>query len=212
MTIGIVGSGAVGTTLARGLSERGHQVTLGTRHPDDHRALEPAVRIGAFADAARDGEVVILAVRWSAVDDVFAAIGPETLRGKVLIDASNPLRYENGRPVGLETPAEGSAGQRVAALAPGARVVKAFNVVGAGMMVAPQIAGGPPDMFVCGDDADAKRVVSRLCDDLGYPALDVGPLARAAELEHLAMLWISLAMTGAFAKHAFALLREPNRA
>lgn len=212
MKIGIIGSGSVGTTLAPAFAERKHDVVLGTRHPDDHRRLEPAVRVGSFADAAMHGDVVILAVRWSAIDDVLASAGTGNLAGKVLVDTSNPLTYADGRPTGIVMPAEGSAAQRLARLVPGARIVKAFNTVGAGLMVAPQLPGGPPDMFVCGDDAAAKGIVAGLCAELAYPALDVGPLARAPQLEHLAWPWISIAMTGAYKTHAFALLRVPKSA
>jgi len=209
MNIGIIGSGAVGTTLARGFSGRGHHVVLGTRHPEQHAELEPAVRVGSFADAAQHGEVIVVAVRWAGLDDTLAAVPPSAFGGKVVIDTSNPLAYADGRPTGLVTPAEGSAGKHVAALLPSARVVKAFNTVGAGLMIEPSFASGRPDMFMCGDDDAAKTTVAALCDDVGYPALDVGPLDRAADLEHLAWLWISLAMTGRYEAHAFALLRRP---
>jgi NADPH-dependent F420 reductase len=206
MNIGIVGSGDVGKTLARGFAERGHGVVLGTRHPADHQDLLPLVGVGSFADAAAHGDTIVLAVRWTALDDVLATIPAGALDGKVLIDATNPLTYRSGRPAAVEVPAEGSAAQRIAKLVPGARVVKAFNIVGAGLMVAPQLPGGPPDMFICGDDETAKAIVSGLCAELAYPAFDVGPLARAAQLEALAMLWIAIAMTGKQNGHAFKLL------
>ncbi|HTD34301.1 MAG TPA: NADPH-dependent F420 reductase [Candidatus Elarobacter sp.] len=208
MNIGILGSGAVGTTLARGFSARGHDVALGTGHPEDHRALEPAVRVGSFAQAAAHGDLVVLAVRWSAVDAILAELPAGALDGKIVVDTSNPLAYDGGRPSGVRIPPEGSAGQHVAMLLPRAHVVKAFNTVGAALMVDPQLPGGPPDMFICGDDDDAKRKVAELCEALRYPALDVGSLAMSAQLEHLAWLWISLAMTGRFDAHAFALLRR----
>ncbi len=207
MKIGIVGSGDVGKTLARGFAERGHDVVLGTRHPAEHQDVATFARVESFADAATHGDVVVLAVRWLAIDDVLAAIPAGALDGKVLIDATNPLGYRDGRPDGIVTPPEGSAAQHVAARVPGARVVKAFNIVGAGLMVAPQLPGGPPDMFMCGDDDAAKAIVASLCAELAYPAFDVGPLARAAELEHLALLWIGIAMSGRAHGHAFKLLR-----
>ena len=208
MHIGIIGSGTVGTTLARGFANCGHAVTLGTRHPADHQALEPAVHVASFADAARAGEVLLLAVKWSAIDDVLALAGPANFAGKVLIDTSNPLVYRDGRPAAIELPAAGSAAQLLAAVLPETRIVKAFNTVGAGLMVDPDLPGGPPDMFVCGDDEAAKALVARLCADVRYPAYDVGPLARAAELEHLAFLWITIALRGTTGGHAFTLLRR----
>jgi 8-hydroxy-5-deazaflavin:NADPH oxidoreductase len=207
MNIGIVGSGEVGKTLARGFAERGHPVVLGTRHVAEHQDLAPLVEVASFDKAAAHGEVVVLAVRWAAVGEVLGSISAAALNGKILVDATNPLTYRDGRPTGIEVPLEGSAAQRIAALAAGARIVKGFNTVGAGLMVAPQIAGGPPDMFICGDDEDAKRVVASLCDELAYPPFDVGPLALAAQLEQLGMLWIAIAMGGRAKGHAFKLLR-----
>jgi NADPH-dependent F420 reductase len=181
---------------------------LGTRHEGDHQDLAPLVKVASFDKAAAHGDVVVLAVRWLAVSDVLASISAASLDGKILIDATNPLAYRDGRPIGIDLPLEGSAAQRIAALAPGARVVKGFNTVGAALMVAPQIPGGPPDMFICGDDDDAKRVVARLCEELAYPAFDVGPLALAAQLEQLAALWIAIARGGKATGHAFKLLRD----
>ena len=207
MKIGMLGSGSVGQTLAKGFAARNHDVVLGTGHPDEHRDLEPAVRVADFATAAKHGDAVVLAVSWSAVAAVIAAATPEALSGKLVIDTTNPLRFGPNGLLGLDAPPEGSAGQFVAARLPDARVVKAFNVVGAPLMVAPNLPGGPPDMFICGDDASAKETVATLCAELAYPAFDVGGLDRSGLLESLAMLWISLTMTGRAHDHAFKLLR-----
>lgn len=160
---------------------------LETRHPAEHRDLEPLMTVGSFADAAQHGELVVLAVRRQVVEDALEATGKHRLAGKIVIDTSSSLRFGARGPT-ADVPAEGSAGQRVAALLPNSRIVKAFNVVGAALMVEPTFAEGKLDMFICGNDEAAKLVVAGLCDDVGYTAFDVG--------------------AGRAKNHAFKLLRD----
>ena len=208
MKIGIVGAGNVGKSLGGGFAARGHDVVLGSRNPGEKDELPAGTRAASFADAARHGEVVVLSVPWRAIDAVLDAIPLDAVAGKVLADTSNPLTSRDGRPAGLAMPPEGSAAQHVAARFPAARVVKAWNTVGAPFMVDPQFPNGPPDMLICGDDAAAKATIARLCDDLRYPAFDAGDLTMAGELEHLAWIWISIMLSGRTKGHAFKLLRR----
>lgn len=146
---------------------------------------------------------MLLATPWGAAQDALRAAGD--LKGKILVDATNPLKPDfSGLALGHTT----SAGEEVARWAPGARVVKAFNTIGAQHMTDPRIAGQRPSMFVCGDDPAAKQTVAGLAEALGFEPVDAGPLTQARLLEPLAMLWISLAYAhGLGTNIGFRLLR-----
>ena len=197
MRIAIIGAGSVGGTLGRRWAAQGHAVTFGVRAPERGAAavkggaLPAGASVASVADAVRGADVVLLATPWGAVSDALreAGAGGEALDGVVLIDATNPLRWPQ-----LDVGPQGESGaERVQAMAPRARVVKAFNTTGAENMADPRYDGAPTAMFYAGDDAAAKATVRPLVEALGFEAIDAGPLARARELEHLAMLWIGLA-------------------
>lgn len=211
MRIAIIGAGAVGGSLGRGWSRAGHTIAYGVPDPADpkHRAaatVAGGAALGTAAEALRDADAVVLAVPWSAVDAALAACGD--LGGRVLIDVTNPLRAgEDGLELALGFDTSGA--EEVARLAPGARVVKAMNQVGFAVMA--DSSGYPvrPGMFVAGDDADAKAAALALVEDLGFEALDAGPLRLARLLEPHAMLWIHQVVNrGAPADAAFALMRK----
>jgi len=191
MLVDLIGTGSVGTALATGLSAAGHDVVLGSREPGDGQFETVDQRA-----AAERGEVVVLAVPGGAVESVAADLA-EQLAGKPVVDPTN--EYPRAR-------SEQSLAERVAAAEPGARVVKAFNTVGAERMTDPVVGGSPATMFLAGDDTDAVAAVSGLAADLGFEPLIVGGLADAVHLEHLARLWIHL--SGAYGREiAFRLLR-----
>ena len=207
MRIAVIGAGHVGGTLGRRWAEAGHEVTFGVREGSDvHGGAPEGARVATVPDATRAAEVVLLATPWGAVEDALRGAGP--LDGKVLIDATNPLKPGPALDIG---PGGESGAERVAALAPGARVVKAFNTTGYNNMANPIYDGEPIVMFYAGDDAGAKRTVHRLASDLGFDPVDAGALVRARELEHLALLWISLAMGGMGREIAFKLARRGGR-
>ncbi len=130
----------------------------------------------------------MFATPWATTAEAIKAAG--NLSGKILVDATNPLKPDlSGLAIGHTT----SAGEEVARLAPGARVVKAFNTIGAVHMTNPRFGDQRASMFICGDDAAAKRTVASLAEALGFEPVDVGPLSQARLLEPLAMLWISMA-------------------
>src|SRR4051794_8376203 len=162
MRIGVLGTGQVGQTLARGFADRGHDVMLGSRDGT-------GVAGGTFADTARHGEVVVLAVLGAAVEEAVAQAGPESLAGKVVIDATNPLDFSAGFPPRLLWGHTDSGGERVQRAAPDAHVVKAFNIIGSPYFVEPRLGGEQPTMMIAGDDADAKATVGRLGEDFGWP-------------------------------------------
>lgn len=190
-TIAIIGVGNVGTTLARGWLRVGARVMLGTRDagkPAVQALLdafpEQAVALAA-ADACATADVVVLTVPSAALDSAVQGCG--NLAGRVVVDATNPVG-----PGLLHALAAGSNADRVAALAPGARVVKAFNTVGAEVMAHPALAAGRASLGIAGDDAAAKATVRTLAEALGFEVLDAGGLARARVLEHVALYWIGL--------------------
>jgi predicted dinucleotide-binding enzyme len=190
MRIAVIGSGNVGGTLGRRWAALGHDVTFGVRDPAaPSRELPPGARVATVAEAVRGAAVVVLATPPGAVPGIVQETGG--LAGVVVIDATNPL----GAGFRLETgPGGESGGERLQALAPAARVVKAFNTTGWENMADPRYDGRATLMPLAGDDADAKAVVASLAESLGFEAVDVGGIARARQLEHLAVLWIALAM------------------
>jgi 8-hydroxy-5-deazaflavin:NADPH oxidoreductase len=191
MQLSIIGTG----NMARGIGTLalagGSSVTLYSR--DAGKAQELARELGqgatvADAGAPFAGELVVLAVPYAAVTDVLAAYGPQ-LDGKVLVDITNPVDFATFEPI---VPAAGSAAQQIAAAAPAARVVKAFNTTFAGTLVAGEVDGEPLDVFLAGDDEPAKELVAQLARDAGLRVIDAGPLRRAAALEALGYLHITI--------------------
>jgi predicted dinucleotide-binding enzyme len=216
MKVGILGTGDVGNALGKGFIALGHDVKMGGREPNNEKAVAwaktagPRASTGTFAEAADFGEVIALATLGVANPDVIRAAGPEKFRGKVVIDATNPLDFSGGAPPKLAVGPTDSGGEQVQQLLPEARVVKAFNTVGNAHMFRPQFPGGPPDMFFCGNDGAAKRTVRRILEDFGWNTVDVGGIESSRYLEGMCLVWV----LAAFAtdppswNHAFRLLRK----
>jgi 8-hydroxy-5-deazaflavin:NADPH oxidoreductase len=215
MKIGIFGTGDVGKTLANGFLATGHQVMMGSREAANEKALAWAKEAGAgvaastgtFADAATFAEVVVLAVAWAGAENALQLAGTENLAGKVVIDAINPLTF-GARGLELAIGHTDSAGEQVQRWLPGARVVKAFNSVGYAQMFKPDFPGGPPDMFICGNDDAAKKTVTDILMSFGWSIIDIGGIEGARLLEPLCVLWIDYAMRAQSHSHAFKLLRK----
>lgn len=210
MRIGIIGSGNVGGALAKIWGRNGHDLMLSSRHPERLKGIAESIGknacFGTPAEAAEFGDVVVLAVPWSEAVNAVESSGP--LKGKILIDCTNPLASDgSGLAVGHTT----SAAEEVAKAAGGARVVKAFNTTFAALMSSESrmFGGMRPTGFFCGDDAPAKSAVSELIKETGLEPLDVGPLAMARYLEPLGMLMISLGFVQKMGTNiAFRLLRR----
>src|ERR1700736_3919590 len=206
MKIAIIGAGSVGRALATGWRKASHEVTLGVRDPTGPGASElkqQGFTIAAPKDAAARAEAIVLAVPWGAVRATLESLG--ALAGKIMIDATNPLTSDMSLAIGHND----SAGETVARLAPGARVVKAFNTTGANNMEDSRYSAGKLVMLVAGDDAQAKATTMSLVTDLGFEAVDAGPLAMSRHLEPMAMVWIRLAIVQKLGRDfGFALLRR----
>lgn len=199
MKIAMIGAGNVGKALGERWSAAGHDVTYGVRQPDPANSGEADVRSAAGA-----AEVVVLATPWPAVEDAIRACGD--LSGKVLIDCTNPLLPGLA---GLERGTDTSGAEKVAALAAGAKVVKAFNTVGFNVMADPFFQGRAASLLYCGEDSDAKGMVRELALACGFEPLDVGPLKQARLLEPFALLWISMALQHGYGREiAFSLMRR----
>lgn len=213
MRIGILGSGDVGKALAAGFLQAGHEVLIGTRETAklrDWLKAHPRSSAGSFTDAAKFGDVIVLAVRGSVANRALRLAGTSHLLGKIVIDASNPIADQppvNGV-LRFFTSLDDSLMERLQKEFSVARFVKAFNSVGHAQMVKPQFAGGPPSMFICGNDAEAKRTVGELLAELGWEAADMGMMEAARAIEPLCMLWCIPALRDASTGHAFKLLRN----
>ena len=185
MKIAVIGSGNVGGTLGKAWMRAGHDVVFGEANGRS-RGISGA-RTAPVAQAIGEAEVVVVAVPWSAVPEVLPKA--RDWSGKVLIDCTNPIAAGFKLAVGFDT----SAGEKVASLAPGAAVVKAFNTTGFGNMANPVYGGKPVSMFFAADDPAAQKVAEQLIRDVGFDPVFAGPLKLARYLEPMAMLWISMA-------------------
>jgi predicted dinucleotide-binding enzyme len=171
--------------------------------------MGPKASVGTFADAASFGELVVLATLGMANESVLQAAGPERLKGKVLIDATNPLDFSGGMPPKLAIFGNDSGGEQVQRLVPGAHVVKAFNTVGNALMFRPEIPGGPPDMFIAGNDERAKKQVTGILKDFGWGAVyDLGGIAASRYLEAMCIVWVLSAAKSGNWNQAFKLLTK----
>lgn len=210
MKIGIIGAGDVGGTLGRRWAGAGHEVRYGVRDPGAEKVTQLLASTGSNgsaadpAGAASFGQVVVIATPWPATEEAIRSAG--NLSGKTVIDCTNPIAPDfSGLSIGHTT----SAGEAVQAWVPGAKVVKAFNTIGANIMENPEFSEGRATLVVCGDDGAAKEIVCRLGADLGFDALDAGPLSQARYTEAAAWLWISMALKHGYGREmAFRLMRR----
>jgi predicted dinucleotide-binding enzyme len=212
MKIGILGTGDVGKALGRGFLALGHEVKLGGREAAKAEAwareMGDRASAGTFHDAASFGEIVVLATLGVANASAIEAAGPPAFSGKVVIDATNPLDFSGGPPPKLATGPADSGGEAVQRLIPDAKVVKAFNTVGNPHMFKPDFPGGPPDMFIAGNDPGAKQVVEGILKDFGWNVVDAGSIEASRYLEGLCILWVVYGIRTGQWNHAFKLVRK----
>ncbi len=212
MNIGVIGSGTVAQTLAAGFIRHGHPTMMGTRDQSklkEWSAAHPQAKLGSPEEAAAFAEVVVLAVKGSAAGAVVRSVGAAPLKGKVVIDATNPiadLPPEKGL-LRFFTDLDHSLMEKLQQECPGARFVKAFNSVGAVKMVNPQFAAGKPTMFICGNDAAAKQTVTGILGQFGWETADMGGVEAARAIEPLCMLWCIPGLLRNEWSHAFKLLK-----
>jgi predicted dinucleotide-binding enzyme len=211
--VAVLGSGPVGQVLADGFLKHGFAVTRGTREPAKLAQWKSGAganaAVGTFAEAARAGEIVVLAVKGEVAESVLDLAGAAALAGKVVIDTTNPIAAQppvNGV-LHFFTSLEDSLMERLQRRVPGARFVKAFSCVGNTLMVNPQLAGGPPTMFICGNDEAAKAEVCAILERFGWDIEDLGAAEAARAIEPLCILWCIPGFRKNSWGHALKLLR-----
>jgi predicted dinucleotide-binding enzyme len=212
MKIAVMGTGAVCKALAGKLAEHGHEVTVGTRNPEETLArtepdsmgnppfkawqeAHPAVGLATPADAAAQAELIVNATNGAGSIAMLEAAGAENLAEKVLVDIANPLDFSQGMPPSLFVSNTDSLGEQIQRAFPEAKVVKALNTMNCEVMVDPSKVPGEHDVFLCGEDAEAKREVSELLQSFGWRAgriRDLGGISSARGTEMYLPLWLRL--------------------
>ncbi|MFX1411707.1 MAG: NADPH-dependent F420 reductase [Promethearchaeota archaeon] len=192
MKIAIIGTGRLGITLGKIWAEKNHMIMFGSRDPEKAKKLARSIGSntsgGTFEEATKFGDIIVLAVPWSAAKESVKTAGD--LNGKILVDSTTTVAPHLGGPLIEHT---SSAAEKVAKWAVGAKIVKAIHTVGVESLNKLQFGSQQASLFICGDNIDAKSKVKQLGRDLGFDVIDVGPLINARLTEPLAMLWIELA-------------------
>lgn len=209
---GVLGSGVVGQTLARGLQKHGYEVRIGSRTPEKLAEFGSSTGIGTgtFDEVAAWGEGLVLAVRGDAAGEVLGLAGGDNVAGKLVIDTTNPISKEppDNAVIRYFTGANNSLMEELQTMYPEARFVKAFSSVGNAMMVDPDYGGTRPTMFICGNDPDAKAETTSLLEKFGWDVADVGSVTSARAIEPLCQLWCLPGFLQNSWTHAFHLLRK----
>jgi 8-hydroxy-5-deazaflavin:NADPH oxidoreductase len=215
MNIGILGSGEVGQKLGGGFIELGHRVKIGTRDPNQEKIKEwikksgDSASAGTFSQAAAYGQLIVVATSWNGTLEAIRMCDPKDLVDKTVIDVTNPLDFSAEGLPKLAVGYTDSAGEIIQRLLPEANVVKAFNTVGNPHMVHPDFPNGPPTMFICGNNDNAKKtVVNEFLTKFGWESIDIGGIEGSRLLEPMAMLWITHYFQTNNGNHAFKLLHK----
>lgn len=216
MKVGIIGSGVVGRALGAGFASSGYEVMLGTRTPGAEKIrtwvkdIGKGVKAGTFEETAKFGELIVICPLFRAIEDIIALAGKKNFAGKIVIDTTNPLAEEppvNGVLKYVKTP-KGSAGEFIQDLLPDSHVVKAFNSVGNMFMYKPKFDEGQPTMFICGNNAEAKKKVTAILEDFGWDVMDSGSIEASNALEGLCLIWCARGFLEGKWDHAFKLLKK----
>jgi hypothetical protein len=212
--IGIVGSGIVGQTLANGFIKYGYKVAIGSNTAGKRDELKAKTSgkatIGSFEDAAKFGDIVVIAVKGTAAVAALQAAGIGNLAGKTVVDTTNPIA--DVPPVNgvlqFFTGPNDSLMERLQKLAADAHFVKAFSCIGNALMVNPDFGGQKPTMFICGNHEGAKRDVATICEQFGHDVADMGAVEAARAVEPLCILWCIPGFRGGGWSHGFRLLKK----
>ena len=211
--IGVLGTGMVGQVLASGFLKHGHEVRIATRNPEkvaDWLEKNPRGAAGTHKDVSQWADIIVLATKGTAAEEAMRLCDSAALAGKTIIDATNPIADApptNGV-LHYFTTLEESLMERLQKATPAAHFVKAFNSVGNAFMVNPDFGGIRPTMFICGNDAGAKKDVTAILEHFGWDAEDIGGVEGARAIEPLCILWCMPGFTRNQWTHAFKLLKK----
>jgi len=213
MKTGILGSGMVGKQLGLGFLRIGNEVKLGTRDTsklaDWLKEAGNNASVGSTEEAAKFGDIVIIATSWSGTHNAINQAGKENFKGKLIIDVTNPLDFSQGGPPKFAATPGNSGGEQIQKLLPDSKVVKAFNTINAYVMINPKLEEGEPDFFYAGNAEDAKKQVVEIAKQLGWKSfVDFGDIPASYWLESLTMVWIHYAFKNNSFAHAFKLLKK----
>jgi len=212
MQIGILGSGEVGQTLGKGLVALGHHVMIGTRTPAKQElrrwreANGTRAQTGLYAEAASFGEMIFLCTRWLGTGDALAMAGKDTFRDKLVVDVTNPVTFDLAEQPPLLIGHSTSAGELVQGWLPQAKVVKAFNTIAALYMTDGSLGEEHLDMFIAGNDPDAKKQLTAILTAWNWVTHDLGGIEQSRLLEAFAMLWMVHGYNTGHWNHAFKLV------
>lgn len=212
--IGVLGSGIVGKTLAKGFAQQGYTVQIGSRDPQklaEWKETEaPEVHLGDFNETAAFGDLVVLAVKGNVALQALEYIDAAQVQGKTVIDTTNPISDtapENGV-LNFFTDQNSSLMEKLQQAYPEVNFVKAFSCVGSPHMIKPDFGDQQPSMFICGNETSAKAQVSELLNKLGWEVEDMGKVESARAIEPLCMLWCIPGLNNNQWNHAFKLLKK----
>lgn len=214
MKVGVLGSGAVGQTLASGFIKHGNEAMIGTRTPEKLTEWKAQAgksgRVGSPAETAAFGDLIVLATKGTAAVDMLKKVGASNLEGKTIIDATNPIADAPPESGVLKffTSLDQSLMERLQAAFPKAHFVKAFNSIGNALMVNPDFGGVKPTMFICGNEARAKSEVRKILDRFGFEVEDMGGVEAARAIEPLCILWCIPGFLRNEWMHAFKILKK----
>jgi len=200
MKLGVLGTGMVGNTVASKLVQLGHDVKMGSRTSENEKAVGwakangPKASNGTFAEAAEFGEIIFNCTAGAASLEALKLAGAKNLKGKILVDISNPLDFSRGMPPTLTVCNTDSLGEQIQRAFPEAKVVKTLNTINCNVMVTPHIISGPHDIFMSGNDANAKSKVREIVADwFGWKSvIDLGDISTARGTEMYLALWVRL--------------------
>jgi len=201
MNIAVLGTGVVGDAIGTKLVQLGHRTKMGSRTPGNEKAAAwvkkngSSASQGTFAEAATFGEIAFLCTKGDGALEAVRSAGAANLRGKVIVDITNPLDFSHGMPPSLLMCNTTSLGEEIQKAVPEAHVVKTLNIVNCEVMVNPAKTGGEPTMFLCGNDAGAKGKVREMLQKFGWKEIiDLGNIAGARGMEMVLPLWVQTYM------------------
>ncbi len=212
MKVAVIGSGDVGQALAKGFLANGHSVMIGTRNTSKKdlkwtKKHKSKLSLGSFAEAADFGDIAILAVAWHATENVLSIIRPE-VSGKIVIDVTNPLIYNEDDAPELSIGHDISAGELAQQSLADSHVVKSLNFISYKHMVNPVFKKGTPTMFVCGNNDSAKARVQEILAELGWSDVyDLGGIDKSRVMEPMCLLWIEYGALNDTWDHALSIIR-----